>query len=136
MSEDRKINVFSFVKAINETKEDLMEHEEYHKEYIPFVVTRALSFGLDTTIIANEANQRQFPTKRMHFDFLRHAVKKRKRFLPWKKNISPENIDIIKNFYKYSDVKAHEACRLLTNEQIQNIKKLLDEGGTPNVPDQ
>jgi hypothetical protein len=128
------MNVFDFVKAITENGEDLIRQGVPDKEYIPFVVNRALSFGLDTVFQANEINLYPFLQKQMQFDFLRGVVRKKKRFLPWQKYVEPSTLTLIKQYYKYSDVKAEQALKLLTTEQIQTIKQLLDVGGTRNDP--
>ena len=124
------VTVFDFVKAITEHGTDLLRGGESDKEYIPFVVNRSLSFGLDTVFPANEMNRVPFLSKQMQFDFLRGVVKKKRRFLPWQKYTEDDKLSLVKQYYKYSDVKAEQALRLLTPEQLQNIKHLLDVGGT------
>jgi len=56
-------------------------------------------------------------------------VKKRKRFSPWLKVEKPEDLEAVKEYFNYSNRRAIEALVLLTPEQIERIKHLLDTGG-------
>lgn len=76
-----------YLNAINVSKEPLLDiSESYTKQsYPPFVVTRCLSYFPDTLFAANEMNTRPLIDSKMHFDFLRGAVRPRKRFSKWLK---------------------------------------------------
>ena len=53
------------------------------KEYVPFVINKALSFHYDCILQANEMNRLPGKDKQMQFDYLYHKVRKYRR--PFKK---------------------------------------------------
>lgn len=121
---------FDYVNAINFSKENLFEDPQADKEYIPFLVNRALSYFPDTILYANEANRLNQMPKEWQFEFLRGSVPKRKRFAKWaKKEVNSEDITRISCFYKYSAGKAAEVIDLLSLEQIEYIKEEMYKGG-------
>jgi hypothetical protein len=125
-------NLTTWLKAINQTKQPLLDDPEDARDeaaYLPFVVNRCLSYFPDTIFQANEMNRRHGTDHKMQFDYLLQAVKKRKRFSPWLKAEKVEDIDTVKKFFRYSNRRALEALSLLTPEQIERIKYLLDTGG-------
>ena len=120
-----------YLKAINYTKEPLMDSEDSYieKEYLPFIVNRCLSFFPDTIIQANEMNLHNDIDKKMQFDFLMGTIRKSKRFSPWLKEELPENIDIVKEYFGYNNKKAKEALVILKKEDIEEMKIKLSKGG-------
>ena len=120
-----------YLNAINTTKEPLMdESESYVKQsYPPFVVTRCLSYFPDTLFVVNEMNTRPHTDSKMHFDFLRHAVRPRKRFSKWLKREEDERVGALVEYYGISSRKAREALRVLTEEEIGEIVKATFKGG-------
>jgi hypothetical protein len=63
-------------------------------------------------------------------DFLLNTIRSQKRpFAKWVKSEKSEDIECIKTVYGFSDTKAREALRLLSNEQIQQLKEQTDIGG-------
>lgn len=126
------MNLTDWLKAINQTKQPLLDDPEDARDeaaYLPFVVNRCLSYFPDTIFQANEMNGKHGLANKMQFDYLLYAVKKRKRFSPWLKAEKPDDLDAVKKFYGYSNRRAVEALVLLTPEQIERIKHLLDTGG-------
>jgi hypothetical protein len=67
--------------------------------------------------------------KDMQYQFFLNSLRKRKRFSPWLRKEKVENLNIVKQYYGYSNEKATQALRLLTNDQLTFIKKRLDTGG-------
>jgi hypothetical protein len=65
----------------------------------------------------------------MQYQFYLNSLRKRKRFSPWLKKDKIQNLNIVKRYYGYSNEKALQALRLLTNEQLDFIKQRLDTGG-------
>ena len=117
----KKISPFDFVNSINTTKENLIIDERTEKEYNPFIVNRAMGFGKDTCIAANEMNSRPHIDNKMQYDFLMDVVRKAKRYNKWLKN-EEENIEAIQKFFGYSFMKAKQALNLLNDTQIDLIK--------------
>jgi hypothetical protein len=75
-------------------------------------------------------NQRHHLDKKMQNDFLLNTVRSVKRsFAKWAKSEKDDDIACIKMVYGLSDSKARDAMRLLTKEQIQQLKKETLTGG-------
>ena len=109
----------------NETTED----ERVEKGYTPFVVNRCLSYFMDTVLYANEMNCRPETDKKMQFDYLQKSIRKNKRYSKWLKQESVENLDIIKQYYGYSDTKAKEVMDIITPDDIEYMRNKLNTGG-------
>ena len=120
-----------YLNAINVNKEPLLdESETYSKQsYPPFVVTRCLSYFPDTLFAANEVNIRPHMDSKMHFDFLRGAVRPRKRFSKWLKREEDERVVALVEYYGFSSRKAREALTVLSEEQISEIVAATSKGG-------
>jgi len=120
-----------YLNAINVNKEPLLdESESYTKQsYPPFVVTRCLSYFPDTLFAANEMNTRPHLDSKMHFDFLRGAVRPRKRFSKWLKREEDDRIAALVEYYGISTRKAREAILVLSEEQIGDIVAAVAKGG-------
>jgi hypothetical protein len=75
-------------------------------------------------------NMRHFADKKMQNDFLINSIRSKKRpFVKWTKSEKIENLEVIKSYFNYSESKAKDALRLLSEEQIQKIKEKTDIGG-------
>jgi len=123
-------NLSDYLKAINTTKENIMESDPMaENEYHPFVVNRTLSYFLDTVLYANEANIRNTADKKLQFDLLLNSIRSNRRFSRWLKPDEDDDIDAIKEYYGYSNQKAKEVLGLLTGEQLSFIHKRLSKGG-------
>jgi len=116
-----------WLNSINFTKEDLSEHI---KSYPPYIINRCLSGHLDCVMYANEMNKYPGLDKDMQYSFYINTLRKKKRFSPWIKKDKIENLESVKQYYGYSNEKAQQALKILSNEQINFIKKKLDTGGT------
>ncbi len=99
------------------------------KEYIPFVINRTLSYFSDTIFYANEMNINASMDNRLQYDFLLCAVREKKRFTKWIKPETEKILESVKLYFGYSDQKAREAVKLLTEEQIEIIKEKTKIGG-------
>ena len=115
-----------WLNSINFTKEDLSEEI---KSYPPYIVNRCLSGHLDCILFANEMNKHHHLDKDMQYKFYLNSLRKRKRFSPWIKKDKVQNLDIVKQYYGYSNEKASQALRILSKQQLEFIRKRLDIGG-------
>jgi len=123
-------NPFDYVNAILQNKKQLIVDDITEKGYIPFMVNRSLSYHKDCIIYANEMNQRHHLGKRLQNGFLLNTVRSQKRpFAKWVKSEKSEDIECVKLVYGLSDSKAREALRLLSDEQIQQLKEKTNTGG-------
>ena len=116
-----------WLNSINFTKEDLSEEVQ---SYSPYIVNRCLSGHLDCVLFSNEMNKYPFLDKDMQYSFYLNSLRKRKRFSPWIKKDKIQDLDIVKQYYGYSNEKASQALRILSKEQLDYIRKSLDVGGT------
>ena len=120
---------FDFIKAINESK-DVMKNDPFaEKDYIPFLVNRGLSFFQDTVIQVNEMNRNHFLDNKLQFDYLINNIRPRKRWSKWLKPEKIDNLELIKLYFGFGNEKAKDALEVLTNEDIEEIKSKLAEGG-------
>lgn len=121
---------FEFANQILQGKKQLIVDEVTEAEYVPFMVNRALSYHKDCVLYANEMNRRHQLDKKLQNDFLLNTIRAKKRpFNKWIKPEKSEDIACIKSFYGFSDAKARDALRLLTDKQIQELKEKADKGG-------
>ena len=125
----KAISPFDFANSINYTKENLMVDDWSEKQYNAFIINKSLSHGIDTVVAANEMNARPHLDAKLQYDFLQGFVRKKKRFNKWLKAEKEENLEIIKEYFGYSNVRAQETLRILSDEDIVEIKKLLNKGG-------
>src|SRR5210317_2177720 len=121
---------FEYVNAINMTKKDIMVDDLAEKAYNPFIINRSLSYFNDTVLMANEMNINHHLDNRLQFDFFINIVRKRKRFSKWFKPESVSDVEVVKEYYGYSNEKARQILTLLTKEQIEQLKKKVYKGGT------
>ena len=120
---------FDYLNSINFTKEDLMIDDVTEKQYNAFMVNRGLSYFPDTVALANEMNRYAHLDKKLQYHFLINIVRKRKRFSKWNKPDLERDIEVVKEYYGYSNEKAKQALTLLSPEQITIIKKKVNKGG-------
>lgn len=121
---------FDFVKAVQSTKQNLMADPQSEKDYVPFVVNKALSYELDCLMEANAMNSRHHLDKKLQFSYLFHMIRSRKRpFHKWVKKIDNDDLGCIKQLWECSDRKSLEILRILTPEQLEAVKKITDMGG-------
>ena len=120
---------FEFIKAINETKEDVMVDDVSEKKYSPFIVNRGLSFFMDTIFQVNELNRNHHLDSRLQFDYLLNSVRKKKRYSKWLKPEKLQDLDVVKEYYGFSNEKAKDALSTLSEDQLAFIKEKLNQGG-------
>ena len=119
-----------WLNSINFTKENIIEEDpDAIKDYAPYIINRCLSGHLDCIMFANEMNKYSFLDKDMQYSFYLNTLRKKKRFSPWLRKDKVTDLEIIKQYYGYSNEKASNALKILTPEQIKFIKQRLETGG-------
>ena len=119
-----------WLNSINFNKENLIkENPDIVKQYPPFIINKCMSGHMDTIMYANEMNKHHFLDKDMQYSFYLNIVRKRKRFSPWIRKDKNSDLEFVKQYYGYSTEKASQIMKILSNEQIEFIKKRLDKGG-------
>ena len=121
-----------YLKAINESKQDLMNTNDkaWEKKYPAYIINRCLSMFWDTLPQANEMNGYHFISNKVQFQFLINSVRKKKRFGGrWLKQSKLKDLEYVKEYFGYSNEKAREALNILSTKQIEDIKLSLEKGG-------
>ena len=120
---------FTFLNEINFGKKDIIVDDITEKQYNSFMVNRGLSYFKDTAVIANEMNINHHLDNRLQFDFLINMIRKKRRFSKWNKPQIVDDLDVIKEYYGYSNKQAKAVHNLLSSEQIGELRKKDYKGG-------
>ena len=120
-----------WLNSINFNKQDLIKEDpDREKKYPAFIINKCLSGFLDTIMFANEMNLfHQLPNK-LQYDFYLNSLRKKKRFSPWLRKEKIKDLDLVKQYYGYSNEKAMQALTILNTKQLDYIRERLDVGGT------
>ena len=130
MAYDERYPLKDYLNSINFNKNYLMEEDPlWEKNYPEYIVNRCMSQHLDTIMFANEMNLCSHLDKKLQYDFFINTVRPRKRFSPWGKKQKVDNLELVKQYYGYSNEKAIQALRILTPTQIDFIRTKLNKGG-------
>lgn len=118
------MNLPEILKSINHNKENILRSRDEREErsYAPYIINRSLSYFSDTIFLVNNLNAIPTVDKMMHYEYLLHAVRKRKRFSKWQKREQDVRLDWIKEYYNVSEKTAREYLTLLNDEQIEEIR--------------
>lgn len=115
------------IPSILQTKKDVLDND---KDYKPFLVNRALSYHLDCITYANLMNMNHHLDERLQYQYFLNTIRPMKRkFQPWQKASAVKDLELVKEYFGFSNEKAKEALRILTDEQITLIKEKLEKGG-------
>jgi hypothetical protein len=130
MAYDERYPLKDYLNSINYSKDYLMEEDPlWEKNYPEYIVNRCMSQHLDTIMFANEMNVCSHLDKKLQYDFFINTVRPRKRFSPWGKKQKVDDLELVKQYYGYSNEKAKQALRILTPTQIDFIRSKLNTGG-------
>jgi hypothetical protein len=115
------------IPSILQTKKDVLETE---KDYVPFLVNRSLSYHMDCILYANQMNINHSLPQKLQYQYLLNTVRPMKRkFEKWQKTSVVKDLECVKEYFGYSDEKAKEALRILSDEDITLIKEKIEKGG-------
>lgn len=118
------------IPSILQTKKDCLVDE---KDYVPFVVNKALSHHYDCILHANIMNMYPNLDKPLQFQYYLNTIRSYKRpYKKWLKRETIADLELVKEYYNFSTEKAKEALSILTEDQLDVIRKRLDKGG-PNA---
>jgi hypothetical protein len=124
MTMSKRLSPFDFVKSINEKSENLIQVQpDVEKDYLPYMVNRALSFSPDTILYANTMNERWILDKKLQYDFLYGSVRRRRRYDKWMKREGDEMVPLVMELYQVNQRIAAEYLSLLTEEQKQKLRQ-------------
>lgn len=117
------------IPSILQSKKHVISSEN-EKDYVPFVVNKALSFHYDCVLQVNQMNLIPNTEKLLQYHYLINKVRGYRRpFQKWQKRETIEDLESIKEYFNYSNEKAKEALTVLTSDQIIEIRKKLNKGG-------
>jgi hypothetical protein len=121
---------FDFVEIILSKRNKIAQEELDFESYKPFLVNRSLSYQPDCILYVNELNKSPNIPKILQYHYLLNTIRPMKRkFQPWQKQVVVKDLECVKEYFGYSDEKAKDALRILTDEQIALIKEKLEKGG-------
>jgi hypothetical protein len=131
MSRNDAYPLKDYLNSINYSKENRMKSDDplWEKHYPPYIVNKCMSHHMDTIMYANEMNRYPNLDKRLQYEFYINTVRSRKRFSPWDKKEKMNDLEVVKQYYGYSNEKARQALNILTPDQIDFIKTKLNKGG-------
>ncbi len=119
-----------WLNSINSSKKNFIDEDPLlEKEYPAYIVNRCMSGHMDALMYANEMNINPQLDKKLQYDFYLNTLRSKKRFSPWVRKEEISNLDIIKSHYGYSDDKARQVLPLISNIELEHIRKRLDRGG-------
>lgn len=120
---------FDFINTILSTKKNLMD-DISEKDYAPFIINRGLSYHFDCILYANEMNLNSGLDKDMQYQYLLNSVRPMKRkFQPWQKSKTISDLECVKEYFGYSNNKAKDALRILSEEQLVELREKTHKGG-------
>jgi hypothetical protein len=121
---------FDFLNAINSrSKTNLIKADpDVERHYIPFVINKSLSYFPETVMHANEMNIHHILDKKLQNDYLLNTIRAGKRFAKWHKPEGSEELDLVKQYYRFNDEKARQALSLLSETQLNYIRTILTSG--------
>jgi len=118
------------VPSILQTKKNVFNDERDYKDYKAYMVNRALSFHMDCVLYANEMNLHPGLDEDMQYQYLLNTIRPMKRkFQPWQKADVLRDIECVKEYFGYSNQKAKDALHILSDDQLEQIRKHTDKGG-------
>ena len=118
------------IPSILQTKKNVFVDEMDYRDYKPYIVNRSLSYHMDCVLYVNEMNVHCSIDPDMQYQYLLNTIRSMKRkFQPWQKSEVDKDIECVKEYFGYSNEKAKESLRILTTEQIEEIKNIVEKGG-------
>ena len=128
-------NPFDYVNSITLGKNNMMRDTENdtlaEKEYKPWVVNKALSYFVDTILVANDMNIHHSLDKRPQYEYFINVIRRNKRWAKWVKDVESDDLDLVVKAYNCNPTVGREYLKLLTKDQLDHIRSTMVQGGTP-----
>lgn len=129
MASDFEYPLKDYLNGINLKQGTIHEDDRAMKKYPKFVVNKLLSDHVDCIMHVNEMNRYYTLDNDLQYLYYLYSIRKSKRFSPWNKKSTDSDLELIKEFYGYSNEKAKIALSMLSSDQLEVIKASLDVGG-------
>ena len=116
------LRLTDWLNSVNQTKQDLMIDSqgnivsEVERSFPSFVVVRSMMYFPDTLFYGNEINQYGNLDNVMVYDYLRHSVRRRKRFSKWVKRETDDITQRIIDVYGVNRKKALVTKKILEQD--------------------
>ena len=122
-SEELKTGLFDYINDISYDKKRLADNDaQFEKNYNVFMVGRWASYQIDSVHWANALNlYGSAVTKREHYDFLYHVLKRQKRYGKWHKEVKSDQIDAICEYYSINKTQAEAMLELISKDELDHI---------------
>lgn len=126
--------LFDWLNSIMSEKNEMIRDQEYpadqmEKAYVPFPINRGVSMGMDTILLANEMNRLWSLPNEAQYRFYLHKIRKMKRRNSWQKAEKNDDLNLIARRYGCNLNVARQYLKLLTEDDLQSLRKLYDFGG-------
>jgi len=135
--EKEKNYLFMFFDDITNTKSNIMRvlHENEHNEYEPYKMNKFLSQSADSIFDVNDMNGLPDLPIPLQYDYFINSIRRRSR-RPEKwlvdSSMSVNDLDIVKEYFNYSNQKAKDALLLLGESELEYIRSKTYKGGKEN----
>jgi hypothetical protein len=128
------MKLFDYVTSINDRKQDLMVDDTSENIYNSFTINRTFSYFKDTAVLANVMNQYHHLDNKLQYHFLLNIIRKKKRFSKWMKPDVDRDLEVVKEYYGYSNEKAKQVMGLLRKDQINVLRRKVYKGESIVIP--
>lgn len=131
MSSTKKLDLFGVIKDLSFGKKDFREpNEDVPKAYDPYMVNMFFSLCADTIMFSNMMNEKSCLSKHAQYLFYLRAVPKKNRYEKWPQSPKKsEDLKLIMHHYGVNENVADKYLQVLTEDNLENIRKKYYEGG-------
>jgi hypothetical protein len=136
---EKKQYDWSYENSINSGRVLIDVDKPQEFKYSQWRTNITLSNHKDTIDVAQKMNINYHLSDKLHYHYLFHKVRKEKRYgkkktdadkkLEKKLKQEAEIISLIQDYYKYNVVRAKEAFKILTKDQLELIRQKQEKGG-------
>jgi hypothetical protein len=130
-----KLDLFAVVNNILD-KQGVLSDEEVKASYNSFMINRAISNHQDLIFFAEKMNENWQLDSLLQYHFYYYIIGKRKRWAKWPKRDKAldDKIELLKEYYGYSTLRAREAIPVIDSLDLWGvIKDDLNKGGRGNT---
>jgi len=130
----KKTSLFEFFNDITTSKSNIMSvlSEEQATKYEPYKMNKFLSQSADSILYVNDMNGLPHLPISLQYDYFINSIRRRSR-RPEKWLVdsfkSDNDLDVVKEYFNYSNQKAKDALLLLGDSEIEYIKSKTYKGG-------
>jgi len=128
------VNIFDFFVAINHKKDLLKDEPQSVVLYNPSMINQLLSQYPDAILHVNEMNGRPSCDDKLQFDYCLNSLRKGDRNIQTRTGkqsyLEDNNLELVKEYCGFSTSKAKAALEIMTDDELETIRKSLFKGGS------